>query len=277
MPESNPPQPSRPQIPAQPLQKIGMALSGGGYRAASFHLGSMSYLHRIQFQGKPLLDKVVMLSTVSGGTITGAVYALRKQKGESFEKIYDFLVGKLKTLDFVKGGIEKLTPEAIWTNTHKRRNFINAFAEQYDEELTEGATFAAFANMKPPLEAVVFNSTEFNNGNNFRFRSNGNQRFGNYKYKIPWEQATEIKVADALAASSCFTGGFEPILWPRDFVHGKSPQLEAESKKGAALGLMDGGIFDNQGLDSLLTYKNSYNRAPYFELVIASDVTSPYM
>ncbi len=46
-----------------------LTFSGGGYRAATFHLGALSYLHSIQMGGTTLLDHVVVLSTISGGTI----------------------------------------------------------------------------------------------------------------------------------------------------------------------------------------------------------------
>ena len=69
------------KIPKHPLQRIAISCSGGGYRAASFHLGALSYLNRVQFKGKPLLENVKMISTVSGGTLTGIVYALYKQRG----------------------------------------------------------------------------------------------------------------------------------------------------------------------------------------------------
>ena len=40
--------------------------------------------------------------------------------------------------------------------------------------------------------------------------------------------------------------------------------------------MMDGGIYDNQGVDSILLYKEN-NNAPHFDLVIVSDVASPDM
>ncbi|MGA7938035.1 MAG: hypothetical protein WCA35_31085 [Kovacikia sp.] len=41
--------------------RIGLALSGGGYRAAAFHLGTLAYLHQIG-----LLQQLRRLSTVCG-------------------------------------------------------------------------------------------------------------------------------------------------------------------------------------------------------------------
>jgi predicted acylesterase/phospholipase RssA len=65
---------------------IALALSGGGYRAAAFHLGTMDFLARIG-----MLEKVTMSSTVSGATITGAKYALSLSEGKSFQQFYQEL------------------------------------------------------------------------------------------------------------------------------------------------------------------------------------------
>ena len=50
----------------------GLALSGGGFRAACFHVGVIACL-----ADNDLLRKVNMLSCVSGGSIAGAAYAVR--------------------------------------------------------------------------------------------------------------------------------------------------------------------------------------------------------
>ncbi len=56
------------------LGKVGLALSGGGFRASFFHLGVMARLAEID-----ALRGVEVLSTVSGGSILGAYYYLEVQ------------------------------------------------------------------------------------------------------------------------------------------------------------------------------------------------------
>jgi NTE family protein len=51
--------------------KLGLALSGGGFRAAFFHLGVLA---RLAERGR--LRRVEVISTVSGGSIVGALYYL---------------------------------------------------------------------------------------------------------------------------------------------------------------------------------------------------------
>jgi NTE family protein len=50
--------------------KIGIALSGGGARAMAFHLGCLRALHQLG-----ILNRVQILSTVSGGSVIGGLYA----------------------------------------------------------------------------------------------------------------------------------------------------------------------------------------------------------
>ncbi len=51
--------------------KLGLALSGGGFRASLFHIGVLARLAELD-----LLGKIEVLSTVSGGSIIGAMYYL---------------------------------------------------------------------------------------------------------------------------------------------------------------------------------------------------------
>ena len=52
--------------------KVGLALSGGGFRASLYHLGVLA-----QLAERDLLRKVEVLSCVSGGSILGAHYYLK--------------------------------------------------------------------------------------------------------------------------------------------------------------------------------------------------------
>jgi len=61
---------AQPQAP-----RLGLALSGGGHRAAFFHIGVLAKLSELG-----LLRKVEVVSTVSGGSIVGALYYLHLKK-----------------------------------------------------------------------------------------------------------------------------------------------------------------------------------------------------
>ena len=71
-------------------RKIGLSLSGGGYRATAFHLGT---LNKLQEMG--ILEVVDVISTISGGSITGAYYCLEKDNYAEFSsRLYEGLQQK---------------------------------------------------------------------------------------------------------------------------------------------------------------------------------------
>lgn len=59
---------------------IGLALSGGGARAIAFHLGCLRALH-----DRGILDRVAVLSAVSGGSVIAALYAYHDEPFAAFE------------------------------------------------------------------------------------------------------------------------------------------------------------------------------------------------
>ena len=64
-------------------KKIGLALSGGGYRAAAYHIGTLRALHKLG-----ILKDLDVISSVSGGAIIAAYYALHNDDYENFEKTF---------------------------------------------------------------------------------------------------------------------------------------------------------------------------------------------
>jgi hypothetical protein len=59
---------------------IALALSGGGYRAALFHLGVLKELFELN-----LLDRIAVISSVSGGSIVAGAYACSLVRNQGFE------------------------------------------------------------------------------------------------------------------------------------------------------------------------------------------------
>src|SRR5215212_12035081 len=96
---------SNPVPEMEPFDEIALALSGGGYRAAAFHLGTLDMLHRLD-----LLQSVHVLSTVSGGALTGLKYALSTTQGTPFEKFYDEFYSFLRSTNVIRQGLAALQP-----------------------------------------------------------------------------------------------------------------------------------------------------------------------
>lgn len=306
-----------------PFQNIAVAFSGGGFRAAAFALGTLSYLERLSVDGAPATKKISYIASASGGTITNLLYAAAIHKGEIFMDFYQHAKKKMAGEGLLEKALALVNDDSAWgKGDEKRQNMINAFARIYDRELFGGETMAVFSEKKHTRKfEICCNATEFYRGLSFRFQTNGtrsrDQLIGNRYLSFDvthLETFQKIKLGDILAASSCFPMGFEPIVFPEDFTYsdpdGKSlnstelrhavcyedynerkrhlgEDSSAMNDKGAvqgaslrSFGLMDGGITDNQALNSLMLAdkKRRRSRKPNpFDLMIITDVGSYFM
>jgi predicted acylesterase/phospholipase RssA len=256
-----------------PLGDLALSFSGGGYRAAAFHLGALRILQRVG-----LLRDVVALSTVSGGTIVGASWVLSVVRGRPFAEWDAAFAGYLKQNNVISEALERLTSRrehghpgypSLIRSAARIYALPNLFGDARMAEIVVPNQPASAD--QPRFREVIFNSTEFRTGVDFRFRRSHNPlaRVGNGNLRVPREVAERVRVADAVAASSCFPGGFEPFLFPQQFAWPQDMPLEqVEEALGprfkGGVPLMDGGIWDNQGVDSLLLASDRSNAATLF-------------
>jgi predicted acylesterase/phospholipase RssA len=241
------------------LNKIGLCLPGGGFRAAAFSLGILKFLHDVS-----LLSHLKGISTVSGGTITGAKYVESYCKGIPFEEFYDEMYSWLAKNKLASDALNMLKDKKQWKDyPYKRLNLINAFAIQYQKFIpctlgdVEKKLNENNLNDKGLVRAI-FNATDFTNGLEFRFQNldKGQRKFGNlYQHDNYKDTRHELQLGDIVAASSCFPGGFEPISFPHDF----GASQDTFIKDAPPVGLMDGGIIDNIGISSFLTGNIEYD------------------
>jgi predicted acylesterase/phospholipase RssA len=259
-----------------PFQHLALSLSGGGYRAAAFHLGSMAYLHQLTWQDKPLLSRLSVISTISGGTITGMKYALSLAEGKSFEQFYAELYQFLKEDQLLGHALAMLNNDEAWGNSTKQRNLINAFSLVYHRELLGEKTFKTLLDLPADqYPEMLFNSTDLENQLAFRFQKSHGGLIGNGKANLPETAARDLRLADIVAASSCFPGGFEPLRFPLDFQSGPDDALAQAWKNKPELRLLDGGIVDNQGIESVLLFEGRKGKKeePFVSSWFVSDVT----
>ncbi|MDR7131643.1 hypothetical protein J2X69_004007 [Algoriphagus sp. 4150] len=158
---------------------------------------------------------------------------------------------------------------------------INAFSKVYEKELVSDS-FDILKKEKlanSSLKYLCLNATELSRGIAFRFQNFG--VFGNYYYKINKRLQKKIKLADAIAASSCFPLGFEPKVFPHDFFddHKFEAFQDYLSKINPeiGIGLMDGGIVDNQGIGSVINAIKPTSKKKTIDLLIINDVGSAIM
>jgi len=108
--------------------KIGLALSGGGFRASLFHLGTLAKLAQLD-----LLKHIEVISTVSGGTIIGTLYYLKLQK--LLEEKHDKKIVQKDYIDLVEELIEEffevvqsdIRNSVLWYKPQKTIKFLIPF------------------------------------------------------------------------------------------------------------------------------------------------------
>src|SRR6185369_4146934 len=110
-------------------KRLGLALSGGGFRAAAFHLGVMQKLESLG-----LLYKIDVLSCVSGGSIAGAVLALNWSSKAGPAKLENYLRTRSIAVSSVIGGV--LDPFATR---------LEKLADSYDADLFGKSTLDALS------------------------------------------------------------------------------------------------------------------------------------
>src|SRR5262249_42153832 len=204
-----------------------------------------------------VLSQVKLLSTVSGGSILGMSYAVSRVEGQSFGAFYEFFYKFLRDRNVVNDALASLY-DLTETAAAQNPSLIRAAAQVYAKELFQDRCFKLLLDKAgAEFHELIFNATEFRIGNSFRFRASRNPRalIGNNDFRIERGVAERIRLADIVAASSCFPGAFEPIRFPDDFVWDDLSAARKELKSGfkdrdgnaVSAPLMDGGIYDNQG------------------------------
>ena len=271
---------------------IGMCFSGGGYRAATFDLGTLSFLNWLRLEdGRTLLDCVSGLTSVSGGTIPALKYMQARAQGQSVDEMVDEVFDFLCNEDLVARAMQGMSAE----KANRNMSSIKIMAGIYDECLFHGAVMGDIFDHfdRIPVKDYTALATDFDNSLAFRFRMTEGQTtkgerlsygvFGNGKNNIGLSVARHITLGEAMACSSCFPSGFEPMMYPDDFKVSQMPDIACNINK--RFGLMDGGITDNQGIEPIIKaeerrhkYRADQRRTDKaFDLVIVSDVSSPDM
>ncbi|EEX71635.1 phospholipase, patatin family [Alloprevotella tannerae ATCC 51259] len=279
-------------------KKIGLALSGGGYRAAAYHIGSLRALHRLG-----ILDKVDVISSVSGGSITAAYYALHKDNYEDFEEgfikrlskgvlwssyIYlvvavcllfamsvamGHLIGFLTRVffpnEFILTGIFA-TLGAVITFfillvLFLKYSFVTLPTSNFISRLYNKVFFkeASLGDL-PDSPVLCINSTNVATQLPFYFSKT---TMGEYAYRVGGKSifdATHFSIAKAVMASSCVPYGFTPITIDKKYLR---EEYDSCPNKPEAPKLIDGGVYDNQGAHKLSQNKSRFHT----DFIIVSD------
>jgi NTE family protein len=218
---------------------IALCLSGGGYRAALFHLGALRRLHELG-----VLAQVDRISSVSGGSIFAAFFADRLVRAGKAVVSLDwekdvaapfraYVHRDLRTLPIV---VHVLWNWALpgFRARHLERRYRERLTSLTLRELPERPSF-------------TFCASDITFGVNWEFTR---EYAGDYQAGYLTEAAS-WPVARAVAASSCFPPVFGPFpigVPAENFKEGKCESPD-RSKLLARIELSDGGVYDNMGLE----------------------------
>ncbi len=252
---------------------IGLAFSGGGTRAAAFGYGVLTQLARTPTphgrQGD-MLDRVGIVSGVSGGSVVAAYYGLK---------------GRAALADFRQQFLTQDVMAALDTNVTLVNvgralgggvNTDNRLRGWLNEHLFHDATFDALIAKPRPI--TLINATDVYNRSPFLFVPQS--------FAAACSDITQYPIAAGVAASAAVPAAFAPVViesfpdqcraplpeWvvkaahdrnAAPLVHDFAQGLEnIRSGKVKYVKLFDGGLIDNYGLSGL-TILRAAQSTPY--------------
>jgi NTE family protein len=223
---------------------LGLALSGGGFRATLFHLGSLLRLNEAG-----LLRKLDEVTSVSGGSIISAYLAVEWPKLRFNDQgvatnLDDVIIKPIRefcgrTIDVgvILGGMLNPVrhPSQMLINNYRKHLFGDKTLQDLPAQ-GAGPRFTIYA-------------TSLQTGAGVRFTR---EYLG--EYHLGKILNPDIPVAVAVAASSAFPPPLCPVkleLDPKRWVKSDISDLHDDDYLKSTMWLGDGGIYDNLGLERL--------------------------
>ncbi len=201
---------------------IGLAISGGGSRAAVFGGAILRELHRIG-----LLQQVDVLAAVSGGALPAAYYAL-----DGYRTV-DFTNGFLERMghDFQQDVLGRwISPGALLTRWFGDATKSDTVVQVLDEQLYHGATYA---DLNPARPKLLLNATNALTGDPFVISDEG--------FSTLSSSLSAFSVSRAVYMSAAYPGVFDPVAL-----------ASSEPASRQAVLAYDGGPSDNLGIKTLV-------------------------
>lgn len=220
---------------------IGIAASGGGFRAMLFHVGAFIRLAELG-----LLQQAKRISSVSGGSIAVGWLACvwSDLVKADFANLNDVFVGPM--LDFARSRIDVI--DAI-TGLLPGTTAAKQLAKSYDKQLFRGRSLQDL----PDQPQFVFCATNLQTGVLWRFCK---AYAGDYI--VGRLDQPNFPLAQAVAASSAFPPFLSPM--PLNFAEGSFQDWQTGPRRPVpSIGdfrktviLTDGGVYDNHGIEPLV-------------------------
>ena len=259
---------------------IGLAISGGGSRAAIF---SAAVIFELQRYG--LMQQVDVLSSVSGGSLTAAFYVLSCDPPDPKRSCPPTIEGTGRQLwtpetvfqllerDFIWRWIGNLLrPTKIFLLTLTRYDRDDLMADTFDHSLFDTSNLGyegfRFQDLNPQRPSLIINAT--NNTADHEGVQSDTQilhfGFTNREFSRLNSDFNQYRIADAVMASAAFPGAFHYVTLRNYF------------ENDQYIHLYDGGTSDNLGVTGLVKVLGTITAAPQppsRKLVIAIDAYIP--
>jgi len=257
-------------ISGLPPLRVGLTLSGGGIRAAVFHLGVLRRLAHDR-----LLEQVSSLSTVSGGSlVTAAVFAhsgMSWPRSEQYRsEVYPLLRDLITSRDL-------LSFRAIGWRGVLRHNVrvLSDRAGLLADFLEEKWKIVGRLTDLPDEPNWWINTTSIETGKNWRFSK---REMGDWQFWRHYNPPFGIAKAAAASAAVPYGIGALTFVLPKDGWHRTDPAtrqpLGRTALSASRVRLWDGGAYENLGLEALYKPGEPLRGCDF---IICSDASGPLM
>lgn len=245
------PSPAKEELPQVSAAGVALLLSGGGYRAAAFHLGVLRWMYENgSSEVRPFLRDIKSLVAVSGGALTGVHFSKNRDRYCSdFFSASEPLMTLLTTDHLTEARIQGTTPP--------------------------GSLFTSLVTASDTMEAInadidiAITATSLRTGSMLVFKR---QSVDEYSHdatgmKMTHHIASSPRISFVLAATSAFPPVFPPIEISNAMFQSKlDPKLLGHLNGDF---LADGGIRDNIGIEY-------YSTIPPQPVTVVSDAGRPF-
>jgi NTE family protein len=230
-------------LPAEKREGTALCMSGGGYRAALFHLGALRRLNELG-----VLSTIDTFTSVSGGSIIAAQLAtfLAGAKVTAGKPIDGFDAGVAEPMRAFAG--RDVRTGAALARLHPR-NWLTpgAQSEALAAAYAQGPAPGKLADL-PERPRFVFLASDMRFRDQWVFDT-GLRRVGSSA--AGHQPLGDWTLAQAVAASSCVPGAFSVVRTRQEpsALTGGSYAEPDRDRLVREIDLSDGGMFDNLGLE----------------------------
>jgi NTE family protein len=223
---------------------LSLTFSGGGMRsaAASYHLLDALRRQPVRIDGRDgtLLQEVDFMSSVSGGSITAAYYALHR------DRLFEDYAPRVLHRDLqgeILGGV--FNPRRAWALSSMYYGRGDYLADYFDRVLFEGKTFDDLPRQRP---FIRIGATDMIDGKRVEFTQDS--------FDDLCSELGPVPIARAVAASAAVPGVFSPVNVADYSDYGQCP---GDEKPRRYRHLIDGGVVDNLGISGPLQAIGRYD------------------